>query len=480
MTKKFNPFETMRRENLLVFIQHQAEQIELLKRQVAQLEGQVEKLEGQVAKNSSNSSQPPSSDGLKKPAPKSRREKGKRKSGGQAGHKGETLEQVATPDGVEVHRLRRCVYCQQDLSEVGVEDVIKRQVFDIPPIRLRVSEHQAEVKTCPHCGQKGQAAFPQGVSAPTQYGSNLLAQAVYLHSYHLLPLARLREWFEDCVGHGLSEGTLQRALTEMAERVAPALDTIYEGLTRSAVIHLDETGLRIANRMGWLHTVSTPALTYYTVHPKRGDEALLDAGVLPNCRGWAVHDGFKPYFSFTTVRHALCHAHHLRELQFLVEQYDAQWAEAMQSLLLTMKRGREASPNGLSAQAIGDFEAQFDGLLKQGFAENPILPRPPTSHQPVAQHPATNLLIRLRDHREAALAFLRHPLVPFDNNLAERDLRMMKVKQKISGGFRTWAGAEVFAAIRTYLSTARKQGVSMLRAAQLAFLRTPFIPALPE
>jgi len=478
MVKKLNPFDHMSRENLLAFIHYQAEQIELLRAQNAQLQAQVDKLEARLSKNSSNSSKPPSSDGLKKPAPKSRREKGKRKSGGQVGHKGETLAMVATPDEVVVHRLEVCGHCHSDLSGVAVEAVVKRQVFDIPPIRLRVTEHQAEVKHCPVCCQTDRAVFPQGVSAPTQYGSNLLAQAAYLHSYHLLPLERLREWFQDCVGHGLSEGTLQRIMTQMAEAVAPALDTIYEGLTRSEVIHLDETGFRIANRLGWLHTVSTPTLTYYTVHPKRGDEALLDTGVLPNCHGWAVHDGFKPYFSFETVRHALCHAHHLRELQFLVEQYDVKWAQTMQTLLLAMKRCREEAVNGLSANVIHNLEVQFDALLTQGFEDYPI--RPPNSHQRVAQHPTTNLLIRLRDHRDAALAFLRDPVVPFDNNLAERDLRMMKVKQKISGGFRTWSGAEVFAAIRTYLSTARKQGVSMLRAAQLAFLGMPFIPAIPE
>lgn len=480
MPKKFNPFETMSRENLVAFIEHQAKQIELLKAQNAALQARVEKLEAQLAKNSSNSSKPPSSDGLKKPAPKSRREKGKRQSGGQPGHKGETLKMVATPDAVVVHRLERCGHCQTDLSSVAVSAVVKRQVFDIPPLRLQVTEHQAQVKCCPHCGCQQRAAFPDGVGAPTQYGRNLLAHTVYLHSYQLLPLARLREWFQDCVGQGLSEGTLQQALVQMAVAVAPALDTIYAGLTRSAVVHLDETGFRIAQRLRWLHTVSTPTLTYYTVHRQRGDEALLDAGVLPNCHGWAVHDGFKPYFGFATVRHALCNAHHLRELQFLVEQYQASWAEQLQTLLLTMKRQCDELPEGLPAAVIRDFEDQFDSLLQQGFAEHPLRSPPPNSRQRQAQHPATNLLIRLRDHREAVLAFIRYPHVPFDNNLAERDLRMMKVKQKISGGFRTWAGAEVFAAIRSYLSTARKQGISMLQATQLALLGTPFIPSLPE
>lgn len=480
MMKKMNFFDNMSRENLLAYIQYQAKQIELLQAQVEQLKKQVEKLEGQLAKNSTNSSKPPSSDGLKKPAPKSRRQKGQRKSGGQPGHKGETLKMVATPDEVVVHALTTCAHCHSDLSSVATEPVMKRQVFDIPPIRLRVCEHQAEVKQCPVCGEKSHAPFPHGVNAPVQYGVNVLAHAVYLHSYHLIPLARIGEWFEDCVGQRVSEGAIQQAISQMADATAPALDTIYTGLTHAEVVHLDETGFRIAQKLGWLHTVSTSALTYYTVHAQRGDEALLDAGVLPNCHGWAVHDGFKPYFGFTTVRHGLCNAHHLRELQFLVEQYGVQWAEAMQKLLLRMKQRCDETPKGLEEAEILKWETQFDAVLTQGFAAYPIRPRPPNTKKRVTQHPATNLLIRLRDYRDAVLAFIRYPEVPFDNNLAERDLRMMKVKQKISGGFRTWAGAELFAAIRTYLSTARKQGVPMLHAAQLALLGTPFIPAIPE
>lgn len=470
--------ESLPRESLLAVIQHQAEQIELLKTQVAQLSAQVEKLNRQLAKNSSNSSKPPSSDGLKKPQPKSRREKGKRKSGGQTGHSGETLKMVDVPDEVVVHELTSCPHCQHDLSQVGVEQVVKRQVFDLPPLRLQVSEHQAEVKRCPGCGQRSGAPFPNGVKAPTQYGPQVLAHACYLSSYHLIPLARVREWFADCLGQTVSEGTIERALAQLAEAVAPSLDAIYAGLTRSGVVHYDETGFRINTALHWLHTACTEALSYYSVHLKRGDEAMLDIGVLPNCSGWAVHDGLKGYFGFTTVRHALCNAHHLRELRFALEQYQATWAQSMTDLLLEMKRLREAG--NLSAEQRNRLEKRYDTLLSDGLTAFPIQPRPPNANKRVAQHPVTNLLIRLRDHRDAVLAFLHHPHVPFDNNLAERDLRMMKVKQKISGCFRTWAGAEVFAALRSYLATARKQGVSMLRAAYLAFAGTPFIPALPE
>ena len=478
MSKKFTAFETMNRENLLAFIQYQAEQIEQLKAQNAVLEARLEKLEHRLNKNSTNSSKPPSSDGLKKPNPKSRREKGKRKSGGQPGHEGDTLKMVSQPDEVVTHRHTICPHCSQDLSPDRVERIVKRQVFDLPPIQMQVTEHQAQVKVCRCCGKRSHAEFPAGVNSPTQYGPNVLAHAVYLNSYHLIPVARIREWFADCTGQALSEGTIERALKQFADAVAPSLDMIYDGLTRSAVVHYDETGFRVNTGLSWLHTACTDHLSYYSVHLKRGSEAMLDIGVLPNSHGWAVHDGLKGYFGFEMVRHALCNAHHLRELQFAFEQYKARWAQAMQDLLLDMKRQVEAGE--LSAQTRAQFENRYALILRDGFDAFPVKPRPPNAKKRVAQHPVTNLLIRLRDHREAVLAFLHHLEVPFDNNLAERDLRMMKVKQKISGCFRTWAGAEVFAAVRSYLATARKQGMSMLHAAFLAFAGNPFIPAIPE
>lgn len=478
MPKKTNIFDNLPRESLLAVIKHQGERIALLEAQNAELEARLEKLEAQLAKNSTNSSKPPGSDGLKKPKPKSRREKGKRKSGGQPGHEGKTLEMVATPDDIIRHTVAVCAGCQADLSETQTVRVVKRQVFDMPPMRLQVTEHQADVKVCPCCQHQTRAEFPADVTAPVQYGANVLAHAAYLNSYHLIPLARVREWFADCVGQEVSEATIEKAVSQLANAVAPSLDVIYEGVTRSQTVHFDETGFRIAHRLAWLHTACTEWLSYYIVHLKRGDEAMLDAGVLPNCHGWAVHDGMKAYFRFETVRHALCNAHHLRELEFAHEQYDATWAKQMQKLLLKMKKHDDDQT--LTQKLIRDLEAEYDTLIEKGFEAFPIQPRPPDYKGRYAQHTVTNLLIRLRDYREAVLAFLHHPEVPFDNNLAERDLRMMKVKQKISGCFRTWQGAEVFAAVRTYLATARKQGVSMLQAAYLAFCGTPFIPAIPE
>jgi len=478
MSNKFNAFKHLGREQLLNYIALQREQIEVQEAKIKQLEKRLEKLEAQLSKNSSNSSKPPSSDGLKKPKPKSRRKKGHRKSGGQVGHKGKTLEMVATPDEMVRYGVSVCEGCQADLSKQAVVRLVKRQVFDLPPMQLQVTEHQAEVKVCSCCQHRSRASFPDEVKASVQYGHNVLAHAVYLNSYHLIPLKRVREWFADCVGQAVSEATIEKAVNRLADKVSPTLDVIYEGLMSASVVHFDETGFRIDDRLAWLHTACTEWLSYYIVHLKRGDEAMLDAGVLPNCRGWAVHDGLKSYFGFETVHHALCNAHHLRELEFAIEHYQATWAKEMQKLLLKMKKHDDEQT--VSKHLIRQLETDYDMLIQQGFKAFPIQPPPPHHKGRFAQHPVTNLLIRLRDYREAVLAFLHHPEVPFDNNLAERDLRMMKVKQKISGGFRTWHGAEVFAAVRTYLATARKQGISMLQAAYLAFCGTPFMPAIPE
>jgi len=479
MVKKPNLLETANRDTLIGLIQSQAEQIRLLTAQVEALEKQIEKLERQLAKDSTNSSKPPSSDGLKKPKAKqkSQREKGKRQPGGQRGHKGRTLKAVAVPDEQVRHQLDACAHCQHDLRQIEAQRVIKRQVFDIPPMALRVCEHQAEVKGCPCCGKTSRAAFPDGVTAPTQYGPNVLAQAVYLNTYQLIPLARVREWFADCVGIPISEGTIQRAVEVFCDRIGVSLDEIYRLLTDSDVVHLDETGFRVNGMLAWLHTVCTERLSYYTVHVSRGDDAIMDAGVLPNCSGFAVHDGLSQYMGYEMVEHALCNAHHLRELQLFVDEYNADWALGLQRVLREMKAASEASHT--TPETLAQLEARYDGWVAEGLDAFPVQPRPPNHKGRYEQHPATNLLLRLRDNRTAVLAFLHHQHVPFDNNLAERDLRMMKVKQKISGGFRTWDGAESFAAVRSYLMTARKYGLSMLRATHMALSGSPFIP-LPE
>lgn len=452
-----------------------------LRETVVKLTARVQQLEDQVAKNSGNSSKPPSSDGLKKPAPKSQREKGKRKSGGQPGHKGETLEAVAQPDEVVVHLLENCPHCQHDLSQTAVEGVSKRQVFELPPLRLHVTEHQAQSKRCPCCRRPVSADFPGEVQQPTQYGQRFKALLVYLNVYQLLPLRRITELTQDWFGQRVSEGTLDRAVKQAAAAVVGVLDEVERGLVSAPVAHADETGIRVAGKLHWLHVFSTSGLTRYGVHAKRGREALDTLGLVPRFAGELVHDGWSAYAAYSQCGHALCGAHLLRELTFLHEQHGQSWAADMKALLLKAKaavetarqRGTAALEHTLSTA----FTTEYHTLVMVGFAANPP-PETRPGKRRVAESPARQLLKRLERDRHAVLHFMHNFAVPFDNNLAERDLRMMKVKQKVSGCFRTLQGAMLFCVLRSYLSTARKHGLSMFSTLVEAFSGNPFTPTL--
>ena len=466
--------DNAREAELLAIIREQQGLIE-------RLTARIESLEAQLAKHSGNSSKPPSSDGLKKPAPKSQRETGKRKSGGQPGHKGETLEAVAHPDAVVVHQLESCPRCQHDLSAVEAESVSQRQVFELPPLRLQVTEHQAERKRCPHCHKQVNAAFPEGIDQPTQYGERFKALLVYLNAYQLLPLGRIAELTEDWFGQRVSEGTVERALDQAAGAVAGVIDALERGLVTAPVAHADETGVRVAGKLHWLHVLSTAGLTRYGIHAKRGRVALDALNLVPRFSGELVHDGWSAYAAYSQCGHALCNAHLLRELTFLHEQYQQPWAEPLKTLLLRAKAAvetaRQQGASALDDALATSLTTAYATLVAAGFAANPP-PQTRPGKRRVAETPARKLLKRLDRDRHAVLHFIRNFAVPFDNNLAERDLRMMKVKQKVSGCFRTLHGALRFCTLRSYLSTARKQGLSMFSALVDAFSGMPFTPTL--
>jgi len=453
-----------------------------LQEQVKLLTEQVQGLKDQLAKNSGNSSKPPSSDGLKKPRTKSLREKGKRASGGQPGHPGQTLRLVETPDVVVRHGLERCPECQHDLRSVAVVGMEKRQVFDLPTLHLEVTEYQVERKRCPCCNREVKATFPLSVSQPTQYGEQIKGLVVYLSGYHLLPVGRICEMVSDCYGQTISQGMVLAALEESVAAVQPSLAAIEEGLLRAEVAHADETGMRVAGQTQWLHVFSTTQLTRYGVHAKRGQAALAELGLVPRFNGLLVHDGWSAYPAFRQCDHALCNAHLLRELIFLVEQHQQDWAQQMITLLLAVKatvaQTQASGVTELSQIQQQAFTQRYQQVVKQGFADNPP-PETRVGKRRVAETPARKLLKRLAQHAREILAFMRDFRVPFDNNLAERDLRMMKVKQKVAGCFRTQPGAHLFVALRSYLSTARKQGQPLLQALTQALLGNPFIPSIP-
>ena len=447
-----------------------------LETKVQALQRQVQELKDRLALTSRNSSKPPSADGLAKPMPKSLRKKTGRKRGGQPGHPGKTLVPVAKPDHTVLHRLGSCPCGKcpgRSLRDEPVLDYEKRQVFELPQKPLEVTEHQAEIKRCPISGALVRAAFAEGVNAPAQYGPRFRALMIYLNNRQFIPYNRLTELCEDLYGQPLSEATIVAVNKRAFENLESFEQRLKVLLPQAPLNHCDESGLRVAGRLHWLHVVSNAQLTFYGAHPKRGTEAMDEFNILPQCKGWIIHDHFKAYFTYENCLHALCNQHHLRELKFLYEEHQEAWAEEL-SCFLIQANERGQREGILDEKGFKKALAGYRAILAKGRR------RHPRSQGRGAQGKAANLLDRLEDYDLCVLAFLFDPDVPFTNNQGERDIRMEKVRQKISGCFRTLQGARVFARIRSYISTCRKQGRNILDAIENAILGNPFIPSLPN
>lgn len=442
--------------------------VEYLQENIELLSIRIEALELQAKTNSHNSSKPPSSDGVSRPKPKSTRRRSGKKPGGQPGHDGTTLAMSSEPDRTEIHRVSHCERCGISLADHEVLGYDHRQVFDIPPIKIEVVEHAAEIKCCTSCGMTATASFPAGITHRVQYGTQLKAIAVYLKHYMLIPYDRSAELLSDLFGVAISPGTLCSMSEEGAQVMGEPVDRIRKAIGNAAVVHCDETGIRIEKRLHWLHVASTDSLTWYMPHKKRGSAGTDEMGILNEFRGTAIHDGWYSYFKYN-CRHGLCNAHHLRELIFVDEEYGQLWAKEMIEFLLKVKQRRERSRSSRFSRAtIERFELQYRDIIREGLEANP--PPPPTGKRGrVKKSKPLNLVERLRDHERAVLAFMYDFAVPFDNNQAERDLRMAKVQQKISGTFRSFAGATAFCIIRSYISTVRKQGHNVIEALQDGF-----------
>jgi len=437
---------------------------------VAALRAHIAELERRIGLNSSNSGKPPSSDGLKKPARvSSLRERSGKKPGGQKGHKGETLRQVTDPNEVVNHYPPACSMCGMGLDPKTSVGHSARQVFDLPePQPLVVTEHRAHDCQCPACGAKTRALFPDSVNAPVQYGARITAFVIYLLHYQLLPENRLATLMADLFGVKVATATIARMSRACAERLHGFVETVRDLVAGAPVKHMDETGFRIGGKTQWLHVASTALLTFYRVCAKRGS-------LLANVVGIVVHDHWKPYYTIEGVLHALCNAHHLRELKALVEIEKEEWARKMQRLLrrachITNRARERGVP--LRPRLIECFERRYDAILAEGLAFHETqLPLVRAGIKAggkrrgrAPRRTGHNLLLRLATRKDDTLRFLHDPTVPFTNNQAERDGRMMKLRQKISGGFRSLQGAMDFALIRSFVSTARKQGWNIIDA----------------
>lgn len=451
---------------LVALVRSQAAEIVTFKARIADLERRL-------GLDSTNSSKPPSSDGLKRKTKPARvsslREKSTRPSGGQRGHKGEALRQSATPDHVIDHFPPACGDCGAALTVAMSEDHSARQVFDLPkPPPLEIVEHRAHLCRCAGCGNRTRAPFPKGVNAPVQYGVRIAAFVIYLLHYQLLPEGRLVKLMADLFDVRLTKGTVANMSRVCAGRLGDFVKMVRASVAIAPVKHMDETGFRIGVKTQWLHVASTALLTFYRTCTRRGSLLLEVSGVI-------VHDHWKPYYTMPNVSHALCNAHHLRELQALIDIEGEDWARRMRTLLrrachaanLARERDKPLKP-----ELIAMFELRYDAILAAGLTfheAQPPLSRAPTKtgRKPRGQIPRRtghNLIARLIARRQDTLRFLHDPAVPFTNNLAESDIRMMKLRQKISGGFRSEHGAQTFATIRSTLSTARKQGWDILSA----------------
>lgn len=424
-----------------------------------QLSTRVAELEAQLGKNSKNSHQLPSSDGLKR-QPAQPRPAGQRPKGGQPGHKGHSLVMQPSPDHIEDYRPEGCCACGLPLSEAVEAVAERRQQWDIPAPQRVVTEYRQIISTC-RCGKAHAGEFPAALPPYISYGARLKAYVVGLVHGHFVSLSRTTEILSDHYGVKPSDGSVQRWVSQASDKFSATYGEIRQTLIASPVAHFDESGIRASGKTQWLHVAATPDAVYYTAHAKRGQEAMNAAGILPAFKGVAVHDHWKPYCRFDHVTHALCGAHLLRELSYFDETLDHQWPEQIKQVLIDAKtavaQAKAEQQSCLPAEQRAELEQRYDQWVNHGLLVFPELPKPQHQQGKAKQHPARNLLCRLRDFKDSVLLFLQRFDVPFDNNLAERAVRPVKVKLKVAGGFRAMGGADAFCTIRSIWETDKLQ-----------------------
>ena len=431
---------------------------EALKGLVAALTQEIVELKAKLNKNSKNSNKPPSSDGSRKGSPKNSRVPSDKETGGQPGHKGKTKELISSPDTVVELKPKNDCECGGQII-VSNENFTVRQVTDIVIPKTFTVEYRANEGTCETCGRLHKASFPNGVEGVVSYGDNLQAIVTYLTTYQLLPLKRTTELLKDLFGIDMSQGTIVSSTQEAYDSLAETEERTKIEIIESDVAGFDESGMRVAGKNHWLHTASTPTATVYSIHPKRGKEAMDDMGILPHFRGTAIHDHWKSYYHYD-CSHGECNQHHIRQLQYLFEDLNCCWAGEMMCLLLRIKRHVDLtklfSPKGQEIDSLGNEDVEIYEKMYRDILEE--------ARKTIEETPldSRRMINRLSKFEQETLLFMYDFEVPFTNNLAERDIRMPKAKQKISGGFRTKKGAKAFARTRGFISTAKKKGKNVM------------------
>ena len=449
---------------------------------VERLEERIKELEAQLGMNSTNSSKPPSTDNkLKKSDKIKRKTEQNRKRGAQNGHKGSNLKMVATPDKVQVLLPTHCKCCGNSLESVDSLKEEKRQLFDLPEIKMEVTEYRAHTKECPHCHTQTKAAFPKKINATTQYGENLKSFIAYLNAYQMVPYERIAQTIEDLTSHKIGVGSIYNFLHTHYEKLENFETLLKESLIQEDVIHSDETGVNIQAKLHWIHVTSSSAMTYYMLHEKRGKEAMDAMHILPRYKGIVIHDHWQPYNSYTECTHSYCNAHILRELNGVTENENVVWSRDMHTLLTNMNnavhKAKQDTKEALSQGQIEKFTLHYEKIIKSALKYYP----PPEKTEKktkgrIKQAKGKNLLDRLSKYQDETLRFLNDFRVPFTNNLAERDLRMIKVKEKISGSFASYKGGEIFCRIRSYISTMKKNNISVLQGLRDALAGNAYVP----
>jgi len=452
-------------QQLLSRIDQLESEVKSLRLENNQLKDENAKLKESINKDSTNSSKPPSTDNIFPEKETTKKNlKGLKKRGGQIGNTTNNLKKVDNPDITKILEFTTCQHCNHSLKGVDIKSVSIRQEFDIPKIQMKVTQFTGHSKVCPCCGTVNKPDFPIHLKATTQYGDNIKALIGYLNTHHMIPYERITEFVKDFTSHPISSGTVYTILKNFSDKLAPFEVKLKEKLLQSDVIHADETGTNVAGKLHWSHTITTSLLTYYAIHQKRGTLAMDSMEILPLYKGIMVHDHFKPYNNYNCT-HSFCNAHLLRELKGVMQNENVRWATNMHSLLTKMNNHiHKVKDNGKlspSKRKIEQFFTRFDAICQSASKFYPPPDNPTNSKRKQKQSKGKNLLDRFIAYKEETLRFFTNLSVPFTNNLAEQALRMLKVKEKISGCFASFTGAKIFNRIRSFISTVKKNNRSV-------------------